>query len=509
MKPAGSLEGRASEPGTKRHEAFLEFGARIATLVLVCVLLFFALQLGFALQLHRPAVFKVVFAALALLVAASLRIGRPSMRVNAALMLLPLIGGIFAYEAYAAWRRPRRGNAAWLAGRSFDSRGLFETLQDERRKDPSAVSYVIPRALLTHHLVVEHWEPEAVARTVQKDWGIVVDGVRVLPLGGVSNRRTVFGNENGTRVIYESDEHGFNNPHGLWRAGDVQVAILGDSFSQGAAVAATATTAAHIRKRFPRTLNLGMSANGPLMEYAGLKEYVVSLRPPIVLWVYYSNDLSDMEVEKGAPILWRYLEDDDFRQGLASKQAGIDEALEAYLREVEHETPPRWPPRLETYGLTRANTPLWLQDLVTTEDHSSLAAFVRLDGSIWIATKKFLEVNHFAEPPDFDLFERILASARDVVTSWGGRLYFVYLPDIHHLDGRHPDVFSREPVLALVKRLSIPLIDVHQVFVDHPNPESLRVCYDSHANEAGYELHAKTILRALEDGKDKERQGHP
>lgn len=469
-----------------------------ADAVLLGTLLLLAIQLGFAFQLHRPTFFKLAFAAIAVFAAAVRGFARPTARVNAALMLLPLIGGLFTYEAYAAWRRPRDGTAAWLAGRRFDSRGLWESLADERRKDPSTVSYIIPRALLTNHLVLESWEPEAIAHTVQPDWGIVVNGVRTLPLSGISNRRTVFGNESGTRVIYESDERGFNNPRGIWDSGNVQVGILGDSFSQGAAVPPEAIAAAHIRKKFPGTLTLGMCANGPLMEYASLKEHLIDVKPHIVLWVYYLNDLSDMEVEKEVPLLWRYLEDDGFRQGLATKQAQVDAALEAYLQDVERSAPSSWPATLSTMGLTRQSTPLWVQDLVTTDQHSSLAAFVRFDGLTWIVTKKFLEENYFEQPPDYALFERILGKARDVVASWGGQLYFVYLPAVYYLDSRHRFISTREPVLTLVQRLGIPLIDVHRVFLEVPDPERLRFHYESHANEAGYELHAKTILAALE-----------
>ncbi|HVM96169.1 MAG TPA: hypothetical protein VMT89_07255 [Candidatus Acidoferrales bacterium] len=247
-----------------------------------------------------------------------------------------------------------------------------------------------------------------------------------------------------------------------------------------------------------RSLTLAVSANGPLMEYASLKEHLVDVKPRIVLWVYYLNDLSDMEVEKQVPLLMRYLEQDDFRQGLAAKQARVDAVLETYLRDVERRAPRVWPASLEGMGLTRQTTPLWLQDLVTRDQHSSLAAFLRLDNLTWIITKKLLETNYFEEPPDYALFERILAKSRDAVAGWGGQLYFVYLLAVHYLDPRHRFIESREPVLAVVKRLGIPLIDVHKVFLDLPDPERFRYHYESHANEAGYGLHAKTILAALD-----------
>jgi hypothetical protein len=481
-----------------RRDAVLATAARTAGFVLVGAVLFFAVQLAFAFQLQRPVLIKAAFAGAIAFAGAARALGSTTARINAALIILPCVVTLLAYESYAAYRRPRDGTAAWLAGRPFDSRSLWETLERERDNDPHVVSYIIPRTLLTHNVILEHWQPEALARSVKDDWGIVAGGVRTLPLGGISNRRTVFGNESGTRNIYESDEHGFNNPRGIWTSTGVQVAILGDSFSHGAGVDAESTTAAHIRKRFPRTLNLGMCANGPLMEYAGLKEYIADVRPPIVLWMYYLNDLSDMEVEKTSSLLMRYLEDDGFRQGLAARQAEIDEALETYLDNFERGMPRRWPAVLAQVGLSRETAPLWLEDLITREQHSSLTGFIRLDASIWLLNKLLLEPDYLGQAPDYELFAHILEKARDTVASWHGRLHFVYLPAVHHLERRHREIPSRGPVLELVERLGIPVIDVHRVFLDQPDPERFRFHYESHANEAGYALHAETILGAIQ-----------
>jgi hypothetical protein len=454
-----------TESANRSKNAFV-VAARLADFALVATLLFLTFQLAFAFQLHRPWLVKLVLATtIACLVIAYWFAGR-AVRINVALIVVPLISVLLAYEGYTAYRRPRDGTAAWLAGRPFDSRGLWESLDAERRRDPSAVSYVLPRVLLSHQLVLPHWEPEA--RTISDNWGIVVGGARTLPLGGISLRRTVFNNESGTRIIYDSDEHGFNNPRGIWGSTGIQIAILGDSFSHGAGVAPEATTAARIRERYPLTLNLGMGANGPLMEYAGLREYL------------------------------RYLEDDGFRQHLVAQQKEIDHALEVYLANLERSAPARWPNAFADAGITREVTPLWLQDLITTEQHSSLAGFLRLDASLWFLSKRFLELDPLEQPPDYRLFERILTKARDTVASWDGQLYFVYLPAVNFLDQSHREVPGRAPLLKLLQRLGIPLIDVHAAFLAEPDPQRFRFHYLSHATEAGYALHAETILRSLE-----------
>lgn len=491
MRPLGDRH------DTGRRQASIARLVPAADLILLVAIVFAVVQLGFTFQLHRPHFFKLLFIGIILFAGTGRRLSSPSARINAALLLVPVFGALLAYQAYALWRRPPPATAAWLAGRTFDSRGVLETVRDEREREPSALPYMIPRGLLTHHLLLEQWEPEEVVRVVKDNWGIVVDGVQTLPLSGVANRRTIFCNEGGAFSIYDSDEHGFNNPHGIWDSGDVQVMILGDSFTHGACVAPDATTAAGIRRQYPRTLNLGMSANGPLMEYAALKEYVAPLRPPIVLWAYYYNDLSDLEVEKDAAVLRRYLEDDQFRQNLANRQVQIDTALAAYLEDLMKRSSPRWPASLRSAGVTRQVTPLWLQDFITRENNSAISQFLRLDGFTWYVTKRFLEENIFHAPPDLELFERILAQSRDTVAAWGGRLYFVYLPAVHYLDGRYRDVPNRDAVLAILERLGIPLIDVHSAFLEQADPEQLRFHYESHANEAGYALHAKTILDGL------------
>ena len=128
-------------------------------------------------------------------------------------------------------------------------------------------------------------------------------------------------------VTYESDEHGFHNPKGMWKSGRIGVAVLGDSFAQGYCVPSDKSFVALIRNAYPATLNLGMAGNGPLLMLATLKEYLPLYRPKIVLWFYFEgNDLNDLQTEKKSDILMRYLKD-DFNQGVLAAQNDIDQSL--------------------------------------------------------------------------------------------------------------------------------------------------------------------------------------
>lgn len=465
--------------------------------MLVFVAGLFALHFLFSVQLGRALGIKVaalLFAAL--LAGARLRLA-PSKRLVVALSLLPAVLALGAFEKIMASARPRRATAALTAGRPFDARSRFEVLRDLRKTDPTAQSFVFPRGVLTRTIDARRAGNAYLEHTVREDdWGVVAGGERLLPLGGVSMRQTVFCNESGSWVVYDSDERGYNNPRGLWGAGPLDLVLLGDSFSQGDCVPPGRDIASHLREAYPSALTLGMCSNGPLIEYANLKEHVVERRPKIVLWQYYSNDWSDLDIEAQSPLLRRYLDDDAFRQGLAAKQTAIDRALDAYLDEGDL-LAPRFPGALESIGLTRATTPLVLQDLIMGERNVTGSAIARLDFLTDSLSGRFFETNYLHAPPNEGLFRRVLEKARDTVAAWGGAMYFVYTPDLHFVASRGKRQNARRAeVLRTVADLKIPLIDVHAAFEQLPKPD-LRYYDDSHVDEEGYAKMAEIILAAL------------
>ncbi len=90
------------------------------------------------------------------------------------------------------------------------------------------------------------------------------------------------------------------------------------------------------------------------------------------------------------------------------------------------------------------------------------------------------------------LFGDILAKAKNRVNSWGGQLCFVYLPMRHRYEYEiktDGNAMGRETILSVVKNMGIPIIDIHKVFSNHPDPLSLfpfRV--KGHYTPEGYNL---------------------
>ena len=116
------------------------------------------------------------------------------------------------------------------------------------------------------------------------------------PLSSVSNSETIFCNENGYYSIYQSDRYGFNNPDNEWDKKEIEYLLVGDSFTHGYCVNRPNDISSVLRSLSKKSvLNLGMGGNGPLIEYATLREYL-NTKVKKVLWIYFEgNDLANLE----------------------------------------------------------------------------------------------------------------------------------------------------------------------------------------------------------------------
>ena len=95
-------------------------------------------------------------------------------------------------------------------------------------------------------------------------------------------------------------------------------------------------------------------------------------------------------------------------------------------------------------------------------------------------------------------FGEILKKARDMVASWGGQIYFVYLPANSRYTNPKLDVnefYRHDEVMDIVKGLDIPVIDIHQrVFAKVPDPNSLFSYKGGHFNTGGFYRVANSIV---------------
>jgi hypothetical protein len=301
---------------------------------------------------------------------------------------------------------------------------------------------------------------------------------KVYPLSGVADKHVILGHEFGEYIFYKSDEHGFNNPRGLYRPSGLEVAVIGDSFVEGACVKPGTEIVSMIRRKQPRTISLGKEGIGPLTELAILKEYAEPLKPKTVFWLYYASDLPDLVREKGVAMLRRYL-DEGFSQGLLRRRADVEAA---------------WREFLENKDSSSSGS----ADAVSRQRRSRLRQqILRFAGLYYL---RVFALNRYplskADREDLALFLSVMGSAKTRVEAWGGKLFFVYLPEINFFRNKRVADRFRGEVISGVRSLGIPVIDVEDAFSKHPDPLSFFFLgWSTHYNEKGHAAVAEAILK--------------
>lgn len=295
----------------------------------------------------------------------------------------------------------------------------------------------------------------------------------ILPLSGVSNAETIYCNENGYYSIYQSDRYGFNNPDKEWDNKETEYLIVGDSFTDGACVNRPNDIASVLRTLSNKSvLNLGYNGNGPLFEYATLKEFL-NPNTKKVIWNYYEgNDFYNLEFEKKNKILLNYLDNINFNQNLKFRQNEID-------------------------ILARQKINKAINDTITIDN---ILTILKLE-KIRIKLNNYLPKN---QQPEYKgpskavikVFKKTLSLAKKN----SSKLYFVYLPEYSRYK-KNFDNTNYNLVKDIVIEMDIPFIDIHkEVFEKEQNPlKFFPFELAGHYNIEGYKKIAETIYKFTKD----------
>lgn len=315
------------------------------------------------------------------------------------------------------------------------------------------------------------------------------DNQNIFPVSGVSNIKTIYCNENNKQINYMSDRYGFRNEDKEWDNKKVDVILIGDSFAQGACVDSKNTLSSNMKKISNlNIINLGMSGHGPLKELIVLREYAYFIKPKKIFWFFYEgNDLTkDLEAELSSDFLKKYFHP-DFKQDLIKKQKIIDNLL---LKDLKK--------KMLVENLTNDNITKFNNNHVSKfKDFLENTKYLRL----W-AVRNVLKKN-ISEKKINPEFENILKLAKKEVSSWGGKLYFVYLPE----KTRYQNTFYREvysdqfrnkrKILDIAHNLNLQVIDVDDdIFYDIKNPTDL---YYLHFNEDGYKIISNHLSKFIKN----------
>lgn len=426
-----------------------------------------------------------------LVMLAALRL-RPPARVNAALALVSTVVAMYALETglrlfapEPAWYRPveacrsgegatmgvnqiheRNCRAAHALSLPFDTRSRMVVILDEEARGNPVVPAIHPTTLLTTQLHAD-------------------DGMEILPLGGIARTSTVYCNESGPFVLYDSDEHGFRNPTGRHAARGV--VLVGDSFTKGLCVPWDSTVPGRLERSVEGVLSLGVDGNGPLLQLATFREFALPLQPRTVIWLFYEgNDLQDLELEGRNALLHRYLEP-EYAQGLRARQPEIDRMLQAMVDQQ------------------RGNAEQELDRLALgTQREAQVATGSRVLSFLFAGRSRAVVRETVAKKPvaaipfDSVLFAHVVDRLLDDVRSGDGELLFVYLPAWERFGAPVHRNRHRNAVLRVVQQRAIPVVDLVPVFRDTGDPlRFFPFRLSGHYTAEGYGLVAAEIARAL------------
>tara|TARA_A100001011_G_C14311975_1_gene846030 strand:- start:2358 stop:3473 length:1116 start_codon:yes stop_codon:yes gene_type:complete len=282
------------------------------------------------------------------------------------------------------------------------------------------------------------------------------------PLSGISKSKTINCNESGFYATYESDRFGFNNPDKEWISEEIEYVIVGDSFAFGDCVNRPNDITSVLRNLSNKpALNLAYSGNGPLIEYATLREFLPKNVKKII-WIYYGvNDIFELDSESKNNILSKYLKDKNFSQQLKKKQFITDKIGKKIIQSNK-------------------------------------------EGKVDFPFKKFFKIYHTrqsifksstAESYSFSLLKRVLKLTKELSEKNNSKMYFVYLPAYSQYNSKNYDQSNYLKIKKIISELNIPFIDIDkEVFKKEKNPlELFPFQLPGHFNKTGYKKVAESI----------------
>ncbi len=296
----------------------------------------------------------------------------------------------------------------------------------------------------------------------------------IFPLGGISNSKTIHCNENGYFSSYISDRYGFNNPDSEWDEDEIEFMLIGDSFTHGACVNRPNDIGSNLRKLSNKSvLNLGYSGNGPLVEYATLREYI-SPKVKNVLWIFYDNDLEELINELKSDNLKKYFFDTDYSQNLMNQQNNIDELLNNFIHKKNKEE--------------------------IKKDYNEILRFLKLYKVRVNIKSIFKDVNKYENDISKDKLEEILNMAKVLTKKNESNFYFIYLTGYKNNKEDYKKNYFKD-VKDIVRKLDINLIDIEQSLLSLENDPKKMFPFNlpGHFNIFGYKKVSEKIYEAMRD----------
>ena len=425
--------------------------------ILLLIFIFYRSEI-FHSGLKHEYYFKYYLISVVLLLISFLTIfSNDKIRIIFSLSASTFIFSFYLFESYLFL--DSREFRVWKSGVNYDKRSEIEYYVSSKKEDVNIKMIVPP---------VKYFN--------EKDLSLI-------PLSGISKSKTILCNEHGYQAIYDSDRYGFNNPDTEWDR-SIDFLLVGDSFTQGTCVNREDSIAGILRKisNDSGVITLGYMANGPLIEYATLREYMHLIKPKNIIWLFYENDFWDLKFEIQNKILLNYLRDLNFTQDLSNKQSEIDLLAQSQLDKDE----------ISYNNSFKNNTNYTVKKYIKL---FKLRTFIKS-----ISDKELVK----KISPEF---KEILKLAHKQAKMNGSNFYFVYIPEYKRYKKKLQFDYNfndYKKAINFIESLKIPIIDLNkEIFQKNDDPLSL---YPFRKRAAGFSpevnvLVTKTIYKNIVNNK--------
>ncbi len=281
--------------------------------------------------------------------------------------------------------------------------------------------------------------PEEISSFYYPDYGFNFFGLneKIFPINGRSNIKTYYCEEQGYLSSYKSDRYGFNNPDNVYNSKSIDIALIGDSYVDGACTNdyTFRNNLDDLSNNSLSVANFALGGSGPLLQYAFLKEFALYYQPKKILWFWCVNDLRNLQDELNSPLRSYMVK--DFTQNLIEPQN--KEKADLILKEYF-----QWIKKLKRSNFETDPT---LYDLKV-----SISMRFPLTYSIYKKVKRFIPQFYF-DTPDYwnkktilsrndiltrklppseyeqmvDVYSQVMKEVKETVSQWNGEVTIVFI----------------------------------------------------------------------------------
>lgn len=358
-------------------------------------------------------------------------------KANILLTFISILITLYLCEAFLTIKQNKKTLAHKIkiykkkTGLDYDLRSILEIYNDEKKIDKNVTIRYSPKVLLKDNIKLSN---------------------NLFPLSGISNSKTIHCNEEGYYSTFYSDRYGFNNPDKVWKNSNVNAIFIGDSFTFGDCVNRPNDIPSVIRDQTASNIiNLGYRGNGPLIEYATLREYFVKGTKNIV-WIYYENDLTELKKEINSQILNKYLSDRDFSQNLILRQNEINKANKELINNLYNIG-------MELDSLKQHKKNMNIKNrILKFVRFDSLKTLIKNYSNIKDIKEKDLPLNYFSE---------ILSEVKNFADINNSNFYFVYMPSIKNFNNKNFENKNFLIIKNIVNNLNIEFINLKDELFDN------------------------------------------